>query len=139
SSQRRPDEPNYAKATVTAAQPSAPPRSLQASAPVSQVLIDFIAPYLPSAAGEEHLDNLLTLAMVAWNAAMLPDEKGAELIRVCLQDLPATIRADGLAIVQGLVERKKSHFLDQQQTIVDYHLAVTPEGPRLHVVFSPAD
>lgn len=114
-------------------------KALKGSAPIqmADVLLDFIAPYLKSLDSEDHLNNLLTMAMVAWNAANLPSDKAADLVEGCLQELPGRLRADGLAVIQTLMERKKTHFSGNRRAIVDFHLTMTPKGPHVHVVSSP--
>src|SRR4051812_46828121 len=42
---------------------------------MSEVLEDFIEPYRDMADGENALRKLLTLALLAWNAALLPEDR----------------------------------------------------------------
>ena len=105
---------------------------------MSDVLLDFVTPYVDSWENEDHLNKLLTLALIAWDAANLPIDKRQDLIEHTLQALPDEIRSDGRAILAGMIRRKEASFADNKRTIINCKVTMTPAGPHLHVVSMPA-
>ncbi len=103
-------------------------------AKMSEVLWDFVDPYLESAATEDALRKLLTVASVAWNAALLPPAEREEMIRKSGAVLPADMREDYQAILEPLIARKQGHFAGNQRAIVSFELTMEPAGPYLQVM-----
>lgn len=75
------------------------PRS---SAKMSEVLWSFVEPYREFANTEEALRRLLTLAVLAWDAALLPEEERPPM--------------------DELIERKERYFSQYKRPIVDFEL-----------------
>jgi len=101
---------------------------------MSEVLLDFVEPYRELAATEEALRKLLTLASVAWNAALLPPAKREALLRSTEDRLPPDLRADYRAILEPLILRKQQHFSDNSRSILDFELSMERAGPDLRVM-----
>src|SRR5260370_2153287 len=59
---------------------------------MSKVLEDFAKPYMESNPTEEPLRKLLNVAIVAWNAALLPPIERDKLLRETEETLPAKSR-----------------------------------------------
>ena len=105
---------------------------------MSEVLKEFIAPYRDIANTEEAFRKLLVTAVIAWNAALFPAEERKAHLEKVLEALPEEVRADGRAIINELIERKKRCFSEYKRMIVDYE--VTDTGKDYHlVVISTAD
>lgn len=103
---------------------------------MSDVLWAFIEPYRDYAATEEALRKLLTTALIAWTAALQPeDEREASIARMA-EGLPAdkTLRAEFREIVHEMIERKLKYFAKYDRPIVDYELADTGTNYHLSVV-----
>ena len=100
---------------------------------MSEVLLDFIRPYDGTWETEEQLRKLLVVAIVAWNAAISPPDKGEELVQSVLAKLPPEVQEDFLHIVVELIERKQRFFANNTRLIIDYKLTMTPGGPQLLV------
>jgi hypothetical protein len=111
---------------------------------MSEVLTDFVEPYLEFADTDEAHRKLLTLAVMAWNASFLPEEEQQELInRVLDAGIPTgneELKTGLKEIVNTLIVRKKLYFSGYRRKIIDYdltdmgrnhHLSVasTLEGP----------
>jgi len=103
-------------------------------AKMSEVLLDFVEPYMESAATEEELRKLLTVACVAWNAVLLPPTERKKLIRDTEEILPAEVRGDLRAVLEPLIERKQQHFAENRRAIVNFELTMGPTGPYLRVM-----
>jgi hypothetical protein len=102
---------------------------------MSEVIIDFIEPYLEYADTYESHKKLITLALVAWNAALLPkDEQKAMLEEVVGSLKLSTSDTEGMInIIEEMIERMNTYFADYTRTILDYQLSYAEEGFHLSV------
>jgi len=98
---------------------------------MSEVLMDFIAPYKHVANTTEAMHKLITTALVAWNASLLPEEEQAGSVQQIAQALPDEAVDDFYAIVEEMTERKKRHFARYDRMIIDYELV--DRGDDYHV------
>ncbi len=102
---------------------------------MSEVMWEFLEPYLEDAPTLEMLHKLVSVALVAWNVAILPaTESPEEYLNESMQVIPPNLRADFKAIVQEMVERKQKYFAQYTRPILDYELVDTGEGYHLSVV-----
>ncbi len=100
---------------------------------MSQVIFDFIEPYQESARSDAEFRNLVTLGLVAWNAALLPrEERERTLDQIISKSVP-----DGAEefrqIVHEMIERKLRCFAHIKRLIVAHELTFTEHGPYLFV------
>jgi hypothetical protein len=104
---------------------------------MSDVLADFVEPYRELADTEEAHRKLLTLAVMAWNAALLPEkEQHAMVDRVLDEGLPTAtpeLKIGLKEIVHRLMARKKAYFSENKRTIIDFELTDTGRGYHLAV------
>jgi hypothetical protein len=102
---------------------------------MSEVLTDFIEPYLEFADTDEAHRKLLTLAVMAWNASFLPEKEQQDMInRVLDAGIPTgteELKAGLKEIVNMLIVRKKVYFSEYTRKIVDYEL--TDRGRDYHL------
>jgi hypothetical protein len=105
---------------------------------MSEVLEEFIAPYLEIADTEEVFRKLLVTAVIAWNTALFPAKERKTYLEKVLEALPEQVRADGRAIISELMARKERYFSEYERMIIDYEVTDTGEGYRL-VVISTVD
>ncbi|MDH7486646.1 MAG: hypothetical protein QHJ81_10280 [Anaerolineae bacterium] len=91
---------------------------------MSKVLWRFIEPYREFADTEEALRKLLTLAILAWDAALLPKEERPHMIDKVFQTLPPDeeLRIGLRGIVDELIERKERYFSQYKRSIIDFEL-----------------
>jgi hypothetical protein len=101
---------------------------------MSEVLLDFISPYRDTWETEDQFRKLILMAIVAWNAAIAPDDKGAELVQSTMATLPPEAQADYLQIVVSLIERKQRFFASNTRMIINHTITMTPAGPHLQVM-----
>ncbi len=93
---------------------------------MSDVLEDFVEPYQDSIEGDDAYRKLLTVAVLAWNAALMPEDRQKAMIDDVLSkglppgsdDLVAGLRS----IVEGMVKRKKAHFSSNRRAIISFEL-----------------
>ena len=103
---------------------------------MSEVLTAFIEPYIESASTEEAYRKLLMLAIVAWNAALLPEDDQQDMVDKAVEVMPAAswaMRAYMRAIMSELIERKKTYFSEYTRMILDFELTEMGEDYHLSV------
>jgi len=105
---------------------------------MSEVLRRFVEPYAGAADTKEAYGKLLTLALTAWNAALMPEaERPAMLEQVLdrgLTSAPVSLRKELRAFVDELIARKLKHFADNRRMIIDFTIEETPTSFHLAVV-----
>lgn len=103
---------------------------------MSAILLRFIEPYRRLVEGYQGMERLVSVAMVAWNAAIL-DAAGQtgfldQLIESALPKDEA-VRRDFRETIHGMIQRKQRYFGNYQRIVVsykvtnrkhDYHLSV---------------
>jgi hypothetical protein len=105
---------------------------------MSEVLEEFIEPYIESATTPEAYHKLITLAIIAWNAALLEETERQSLITQSTEAILATAgeewKKDLQNILAMLIERKQRYFANNRRYILDYHLSETKKGYHLAVI-----
>jgi hypothetical protein len=101
---------------------------------MSEVLLEFLEPYSEHWSTEEGFRKVLTVGLVAWNAALLSGSKREQFLQDMVQAVPAEVRGDMRSIVEEMIRRKETHFADNKRTIIDYQLTMTPSGPHVAVI-----
>jgi hypothetical protein len=100
---------------------------------MSEVIMSFVEPYRDYAHTYEELNKLITLAIVAWNAALLPKDEWKEMVDKISSSFSPSDAEDFKQITEMLVERKRRYFSDNKRLILDYHLSESREGFHLSV------
>ena len=104
---------------------------------MSEVLLEFVEPYLEFADTEETYQRLLMVAVMAWNASLFPEGEGQDMIDRVLQKatpaVPEELKTDLGEIVSMLIARKRRDFSEYTRAIVDFELTDTGSGYRLLV------
>ena len=100
---------------------------------MSSVLLEFIEPYVKFADTDEAYRKLVTIAIVAWNAALLSPEKREEMINNLLKEMKLGFweRRDFRRMMGMMIERKLEHFAENARLIVNYELQDL--GDRIHL------
>src|SRR3954465_15468565 len=96
---------------------------------MSEVLLEFLAPYSEYWRNEEQFKKLLAVALVAWNASLLPGSERADFIQRMVATVPPEVRQDMRSIVDEMIQRKEAYFADERRNIISYELTMTPSGP----------
>ena len=73
---------------------------------MSDVLHQFIDPWIDMPRTEDEMRKLLTTALVAWNAALLPEAERPAFLAEFTATLPPEAVADFEAVIQELIERE---------------------------------
>ena len=103
---------------------------------MSDVLKSFIEPWIVMAQTDNAFEKLLTLAVAAWNAALLPEDKRKPLFddlasagRIALAD-----RASFYSIIQEMIDRKQAYFGRNTRSIISFAVQNTNKGYSISVV-----
>jgi hypothetical protein len=106
-------------------------------AKMSDVLEQFVEPYLKFARTADEHRKLFNLAALAWNAALLlprdHENMIAEAIGAGFAGHARQAQADAKNILDLLIARKRSHFADNTRRIIKVEVTETPDGFHLTV------
>lgn len=99
---------------------------------MSTVLEDFVAPLLDSAEDRDAYERLLSLGLIAWNAALQPEHRREamidDMIEEGLRGESPWERQACREIVQRLVARKLGRFAKYQRPILAFQLDELEDG-----------
>jgi hypothetical protein len=101
---------------------------------MSEVLWEFLAPYMPLAPDREAVEKLLTMAIAAWNVTLFPVGERAQRLRELSTTLPAEARTDFLALIQEMMTRKERYFAQNTRYILNYELTERRASYHLNVL-----
>jgi hypothetical protein len=111
---------------------------------LSAALLDFVEPFRKDAPTDEAFKKLIALAVIAWNATILPEDKRKELIDATINGIVTMAgeewRKDAENSMAMLIKHKERYFADDKRLIVDYRLTETNKEYRLAVAsFVPVE
>ena len=93
---------------------------------MSEVLEDFVKPYRKEANTKDAMERLLTLAVIAWNAALFKESERQEIINQIITDKifqgEQKLKAEIKEIVKEMSARKELYFSEYKQMIVDFEV-----------------
>jgi len=101
---------------------------------MSEVLWEFVAPYMPLAPEREAVEKLLTLAIAAWNVTLFPVAERAQRLHELSSTLPAEARTDFLALIEEMMTRKAQYFAQHTRYILNYELTERQASYHLNVL-----
>jgi hypothetical protein len=106
-------------------------------AKMSEVLEDFVEPYREEAKTKEATRRLLTLATIAWNAALFPkpEQQGMidQMITDDLVEGDKKLKAEIQDLIKELIARKNCYFSEHKRMIIDFELKDEGRGYYLSV------
>ena len=104
---------------------------------MSEVLEEFVEPYLDAAHNHSQREKLFSIAIIAWNLAILPESDRQSMINKFLKEALNTndplTRQDTKGILDELIARKQKFFANNQRLIVDFELQDTGSSFHLSV------
>jgi hypothetical protein len=125
---------------------------------LSAALIELCEPFEPENLTTKEFENLIALAAVAWNIAVLPKEERLEKLTAFVDEIPkmrqeleyeiGSVLDDGskntiapatttLHFIGAMIQRKEELFPNDQRLIMDFNVKDSPEGPHLTVASAP--
>lgn len=103
---------------------------------MSEVLIDFMSPYLDEVETLHQYKSLVGIAAFAWNAAMMSSEMHAEVLQKITQTVSRSARAGIETLFMELLERKQRHFSHIERFIINYQVTDLGDDWHLSVAFA---
>ena len=104
-------------------------------AKMSEVLEAFIDPYLAVAQSRSQREKLFSIAVLAWNLAIMPKTERQpmidQLIKVGLKGNDPLAQQDTREIIDELIARKQKFFAKNKRYIIDFQLQDT--GKQFHL------
>lgn len=95
---------------------------------MSEVITEFVEPFAEFAQTYEDYNKLIGLAVVAWNAALLPEGKRQEMFDQLIGKLSLPNAEDLQQLLATLIECKRNYFADNTRFIVSYDVSNTTDG-----------
>jgi len=122
---------------------------------LSAALIELCEPFEPDILSTKQFENLIALAAVAWNIAVLPKEERLERLTAFIETMPNmkeeleseidTVLHDDskntdfapattmLHFIGAMIQRKEELFPNDDMIVVNFNVKDNPEGPYLTV------
>ena len=103
---------------------------------MSDAISQLIEPYKKEVTNYSGFSKLVSLACIAWNTSILPQEKQGEALDKMVAILPGTHETllEMLGLTIDLVNRKKELFPDISRMIVEFK--VTDQGNNFHIAIA---
>ena len=124
---------------------------------LSAALLELCEPFEPEKLSTKEFENLIALAAVAWNIAVLPKEDRIEKLTAFIDEMP-TMRQELEAemgkhskdskpvpaittvhFIGAMIQRKDELFPTDNRLILDFNVTDSPEGPHLTVSSAPVN
>jgi len=97
---------------------------------VSEILMEFAQPWLAEARNDDQRKAVIGLAVLAWNAAMIPEPEQLK------GDFLKKLGASGVAVIIDMIARKLALYPGETRPILDYQITGAQDNLRVEVVFS---
>ncbi len=98
----------------------------QAEVKMSEVLEEFVEPYLDFARNRNQREKLFSIAVIAWNLAIMPERDRKpmidQLIEQGLKGNDPLAQQDTREILDEMIARKQALFADNKRYIVEFQL-----------------
>jgi hypothetical protein len=107
---------------------------------LSAVIWDFAEPLTDAASGTEGQKRAAEIAIVSWNAALLPPDKARETLAIAVSDIAGgdlKLESELHQVLDMMVARKRQYFADDHRFVFHFTLTDTDGGLHLMVASSP--
>ncbi|MBI3941715.1 MAG: hypothetical protein HY326_01775 [Chloroflexi bacterium] len=105
---------------------------------MSEVIMEFIEPYMEFATSLTQYKKMVELAIIAWNAALLPQKEIEILLKGTLKNLmlpgDEDMEKEFRSVVEDLIRRKQQYFAGNKRLIVSYRATETKDNFHLAIV-----
>jgi hypothetical protein len=101
---------------------------------MSEVLGEFIDPYIEETRNKEEYETLLMIAIMAWNTALLPENAREEMFEKAFAKAMPPMPEEIKEIIYELIERKDRYFPQYTRQILNFELTDTGHDYHLSVI-----
>ncbi len=109
--------------------------NLKGEVKMSEVLEDFVDPYLHTVQRAQDFNSLIKLAILAWNCALRPKKEKKQIINERVKELGSKgdvlVRQDLTDFLNELITRKNNFFADNKRVIYEFNLQGS--WPKMHI------
>ena len=109
---------------------------------MSEILIEFVKPYLDNAKTYQRRQALFGLAVASWNMAILPEKERQKTLKNMLKKLDKhkdpELANDTQILIEQFIERKLTLFADCNRLITDFELHERPGFVDISVASVPS-
>jgi hypothetical protein len=99
---------------------------------MSEVLRDFVEPYVETTENQTQYENMLSLAIISWNLSFLPKDRQQEIIANIYETTNDAETAEFYEhFIYTMIQRKQAYFSEYTRQIVDFE--VTDVGSEYRV------
>lgn len=99
---------------------------------MSEVLEDFVDPYIDDRLDKHGLEMLFSMGIMAWNIALMPEKIRVEMVKEAFSSIVPNSDADDIAfgkhLIEQMIERKDKFFADNQRMIMNFELQYVSRG-----------
>jgi hypothetical protein len=99
---------------------------------MSELLTELVKPWLEECTTDADRRVLFQIGMVAWNFALLPEDKRSEAMQVTTGNHSPELAKTALDMIKLLIARKLKLFPTHRRQIFDFELLKLPSG-KLHI------
>ena len=100
---------------------------------MSAVIMEFIQPYIDDIETLEQYRSLVSIAVIAWNAAIIPLSQRAEMLLTFEEVIPGDSSVSFQKVMEEFIERKQAYFPDINRFIVRYEVTETEDDWHLAI------
>jgi len=108
---------------------------------ISAVILRYVEPYREQVSSKQRFEQLIVVAMTAWNASLLEGDARQELLDVFRGALPSDDdqewQPDIEQLLAKLIRRKERYFADDRRLIIDYRVSELADEYNLAIVSTP--
>jgi len=104
---------------------------------MSEVLEEFAMPFLGSVETLEECERVFSVAVLAWNVALFPEDEQGKTYEAIIDEVMAESKLEDKEFLKNMVSlliaRKNSRFAEYNRFIIDLDITSTPTGFNLKV------
>jgi hypothetical protein len=93
---------------------------------MSEILIEFVKPFLDKANSHQRREALFSVAVVSWNLAIVPENERQKMLKMMSKKLrnkqDPEFAKDTQSLIEEFIERKLTFFADNNRFITGFEL-----------------
>jgi hypothetical protein len=93
---------------------------------MSEILIEFVKPFLDKANSHQRREALFSVAIVSWNLAIVPENERQKMLKMMSKKLrnkqDPEFAKDTQSLIEEFIERKLTFFADNNRFITGFEL-----------------
>jgi len=93
---------------------------------MSEILIEFVKPFLDEANSHQRREALFSVAVVSWNLAIVPENERQKMLKMMSKKLrnkqDPEFAKDTQSLIEEFIERKLTFFADNNRFITGFEL-----------------